>query len=219
MKKQAKSIIRKIFHGTISIVKAPQNQLYTHRALKYICSQNPPYRLHLGCGNIRLDNWINIDINKTKAVDFTWDITERLPFCDNSCELIYNEHVLEHLAIAEGTSFLRECHRVLQKDGILRIAMPSLEDLIKSYNNKIWNDADWLSWPQYQFIKTKAEMLNIAFRWWGHQWLYDGQELIRRLKDVGFQIIQKVEWGKSNILALQNLESRKDSKLICEAFK
>ena len=55
----------------------------------------------------------------------------------------------------------------------MRIAMRSLDRIIeKSYlgNGK---DQDWLKWQEDQFIKTRAEMLNISFRWWRHQWLYD----------------------------------------------
>lgn len=59
-------------------------------------------------------------------------------------------------------------------------------------------------------------MLNIAFRWWGHQWLYDQEELHSRLWEAGFSIIRDVEWVNSDIPELRNLETRKDSLLICE---
>ena len=97
--------------------------------------------------------------------------------------------------------------------------MPSLEYTINKYCSDKWNDQDWLEWKEHRFIQTRAEMINIAFRWWGHQWLYDREELHRRLKEAGFTIIRDVEWGYSKIPELSNLETRKDSKLICEATK
>jgi predicted SAM-dependent methyltransferase len=62
-------------------------------------------------------------------------------------------------------------------------------------------------------------MLNIAFRWWGHQWLYDKDELYRRLEEAGFKNICDCKWGESSNLELRKKESRKDSQLICEAIK
>ena len=78
-------------------------------------------------------------------------------------------------------------------------------------------DQDWLTWPSSQFIRTRAEMLNIAFRWWGHQWLYDHEELDRRLREAGWEELAPVEWGQSRHPALRERETRVDSLLIFEA--
>lgn len=180
-----------------------------------------PFNLHVGCGSIKLNHWINIDINDQESiVDITWDATSGFPFIENeSCSLIYNEHFLEHLTPEESKIFLKDCYRILEQDGVLRIAMPSLEYTVEKYQSDNWRDQDWLTWPEYKFIETRAEMLNIAMRWWGHQWLYDREELHRRLKEAGFTIIRDMEWGESSIPELKNLETRKDSILICEAQK
>ncbi|OGP66786.1 MAG: hypothetical protein A2031_01705 [Deltaproteobacteria bacterium RBG_19FT_COMBO_43_11] len=179
-----------------------------------------PYKLNLGCGKIRFEGWINIDSDASLSnADFCWDLRNGIPFEDFSCELIYCEHFLEHLPVHQGLGFLKECYRVLNVGGALRIAMPSLEYIIQKYCSKDWRDQVWLTWPQYQFIQSRAEMINIAFRWWGHEWLYDREELNRRLKDAGFHNVTNQEWGKSEINGLRNRESRKDSILICEVWK
>ena len=54
----------------------------------------PDKKLHLGCGSKIFEGWINIDMNPKG--DFTLDLREGLPFADNSVELIYTEHSLEH---------------------------------------------------------------------------------------------------------------------------
>jgi predicted O-linked N-acetylglucosamine transferase (SPINDLY family)/predicted SAM-dependent methyltransferase/glycosyltransferase involved in cell wall biosynthesis/predicted O-methyltransferase YrrM len=181
---------------------------------------NKPYKLHIGCGDNIFEDWINIDIEATHpSVDLIHDIRHQLPFDDGSCKFIYNEHVLEHLTVEEGLFFLKECHRVLQAGGVLRIAMPDLERCVEKYSSENWKDQDWLSWPEYQFIQTRAEMINIAFRWWDHKWLYDREELNRRLSEAGFAIANPVKWRESNILELNNLEKRVDSLLIFEAEK
>jgi len=182
---------------------------------------SPSNKLHIGCGTVKMDGWINIDANiQTGVTDLQLDITKGLPYDDNSCSLMYHEHVLEHLRVEDAVNFLQECNRVLQFGGIMRIAMPSLEFVIQKYSSEDWRSCqDWLTWPEYQFIQTRAEMLNIALRWWGHQYLYDREELYRRLQEAGFEKIRDVEWGMSDVSELINRETRKDSLLICEAQK
>lgn len=180
----------------------------------------PPYKLNLGCGSIYLDGWVNIDSNKgIKRLDLLWDLSRGIPVPDNSCSHIYCEHFLEHLQVEHGVAFLRECFRALMPGGILRIAMPSLDVLLEKATSSAWREQDWLTWPEYRFIQTRAEMLNISFRWWGHQWLYDREELHRRLVEAGFQQIVDASWGVSGSPLLCNRETRKDSLLICEAEK
>jgi predicted SAM-dependent methyltransferase len=181
----------------------------------------PARKLHIGCGTVKMDGWINIDANIRPGVtDLQLDITKGLPYEDNSCSLIYHEHVLEHLPVEAAVNFLQECYRVLQTGGTMRIAMPSLEFVIEKYSSEDWRSGqDWLTWPEYQFIQTRAEMLNIALRWWGHQYLYDREELHRRLREAGFEKIKDVEWGISDLSELLNRETRKDSLLICEVQK
>jgi predicted SAM-dependent methyltransferase len=108
---------------------------------------------------------------------------------------------------------------LLENGGVLRIAMPSLEHIIANDNSGDWRNQYWLTFPEYQFIKTRAEMMNIASRWWVHQWLYDCEELHRRLHEAGFEKIKYVGWGHINVPELRNRESRQDSLLICEAYK
>jgi predicted SAM-dependent methyltransferase len=161
---------------------------------------------------------VNIDCQQgNPEADVVWDLRNGMPVESRSCAFIYSEHVLEHLAVAEGVKLLRECRRVLLPGGVIRIAMPSLAALVERYCSEKWREQEWLTLPEHQFIRTRAEMLNIALRWWGHQWVYDREELQRRLRDVGFSIIRDVEWGQSGIAELRNRERRRDSLLVCEA--
>lgn len=179
-----------------------------------------PYSLHIGCGGVKLPGWVNIDISgDPRIVDICWDLRQVFPIAACTCSHIYSEHVLEHFDVDEGLAMLRECHRLLAYGGVLRIAMPSLEYLIASYQSEDWGRQDWLRSPEYQFIQTRAEMLNVAFRWWGHRWLYDRAELHRRLAQAGFHDLRNVDWGESSDPSLRRLENRIDSKLIVEARK
>lgn len=175
-----------------------------------------PYSLHLGCGGVYLKDWINIDLGSPTA-DVHWDLTAPLPIADASCQYIFHEHMLEHFPVEIGLRVLRDCHRVLRPGGVLRVAMPSLRYLTDKYSSPDWRSQEWLKRAEYQSVASSAEMLNIAFRWWGHAWLYDEQELTRRLKEAGFGEVRSVNRGESSIAELRNRESRPDSLLIMEA--
>ena len=160
---------------------------------------------------------MNIDANAATKADINWDIRHGLLAPDASCQYVYNEHVLEHLPVEAGLTFLRECRRVLAPGGVLRVAMPSLDAIIEKSANGTWRNQDWLTWPEHEYIATRTEMLNISFHHWGHQWLYDREELHRRLSEAGFADILNVELGTSVVPEFCNRETRKDSLLICEA--
>jgi predicted SAM-dependent methyltransferase len=51
-------------------------------------------------------------------------------------------------------------------------------------------------------------MLNEAMRLWGHQFLYDIEELSEILRAAGFDIIETVCWHTSRYRELINLEIR-----------
>lgn len=173
-------------------------------------------RLQIGCGQNYFEEWINADIHPRS--DLILFLHKRLPFKNNSLSRIYSEHVLEHVPYATGIAFLKEAFRTLAPGAVLRIAMPDLDDLIDGYQ-KDWRRFDWVNWPEFSFVQTKAEMINIAFRWWGHQHLYNKEELSRALSEVGFSRFYFVEHGQSEYADLQGLETRIDSKLIAEAIK
>ncbi len=99
-----------------------------------------------------------------------------MPFNGNSVDFIYSEHVLEHLTFEEGEKVFREFYRCLKVGGVLRIAMPDLDYVMQKYHAD-WKNQDWLSWPEYEFIKTRGQMINISFRWWGHKYLYNEEDL------------------------------------------
>ena len=118
-------------------------------------------KLHLGCGKIYFDGWINIDSDSDEA-DLKHDLRNPLPYENNSVDFIYNEHFIEHLTVKEGLRFLSECFRVLKKGGVLRIAGPSLDYIMFHY----FFFRRWQSWyKKYgcEWIKTKAEMINNSF--------------------------------------------------------
>jgi predicted SAM-dependent methyltransferase len=192
--------------------------LFTQRARRQLRRFSSPYRLNVGCGTVHFDGWINIDENANlDTVDLVWDLRRGLPVEDASCELIYCEHLLEHLTAEQGLAFLAECRRALTPSGVLRIAMPSLDVILERATSGNWRDQEWLSWSKHGNVKTRAEMINVAFRNWGHQYLYDREELHRRLAEAGFTRVVDCSRGESTRDELKQRETRADSFLVCEA--
>src|SRR5262245_6510661 len=68
------------------------------------------------------------------------DATRKIPVPENSAEVVYSSHMLEHLDRQEVTQFLAEARRVLVPGGVIRLAVPDLEKHIRLYLNH--GDAD-----------------------------------------------------------------------------
>lgn len=91
--------------------------------------------LNLGCGTryVKDPLWINIDISPQNPDVVKHNIIKNIPFEDNSVDLVYHSHMLEHLPKSAAEPFIHECFRVLKPGGILRIAVPDLEQIAIHY--------------------------------------------------------------------------------------
>lgn len=177
-------------------------------------------KLHIGCGRHHLEGWINIDIREIKGVDVVCDITQGLPFEEESVDLIFSEHVFEHFTLEEGQSLLQDWYRVLRPRGGIRIAVPGLEEIIDKYLSGDWRKDPWVkSWGYSN--KTGAEYINAAFYKWDHKCIYDSVLLSKSILEAGFTKVCRQQYRKSGIKDLENLERRseKESTLIIEGTK
>ncbi len=83
--------------------------------------QSPPYKLNVGAGHSFIPGFVNVDISE--RADVTLDLSEdRLPFADDSVELVYSMHTLEH--IPDYLFALGELYRVLRHDGVMLLKLP-----------------------------------------------------------------------------------------------
>lgn len=84
-------------------------------------------RLNLGCGQWKLEGFVNVDKSPECAPDRLVDL-EQLPwpFPDSSCQEIVMSHVLEHLGATTAAYFgiIRELYRICRADGLVRIVVP-----------------------------------------------------------------------------------------------
>jgi ubiquinone/menaquinone biosynthesis C-methylase UbiE len=89
-------------------------------------------KLHIGCGNNRLEEFINIDIIESEAVDKIMD-ARKIDFPDKSVSTIYTSHVIEHFPHGEVPLVLEEWNRVLKDDGRLIVVAPNFDRYVDWY--------------------------------------------------------------------------------------
>jgi predicted SAM-dependent methyltransferase len=176
-----------------------------------------PLRLHLGCGTVLLEGWVNVDMGGTP--DLALDLRYGLPFPDASVDRIHSEHMFEHLRLADGQLLMAEAHRVLRPGGVMRIGMPDLESLLRRYSAPDWRDQPWIQDQAFGWVDSPVALINVSFRGWEHQYLYNEGELRLRLGRVGFAQVQRVGWGESSYSDLSGLETRPETDLIVEAVR
>jgi predicted SAM-dependent methyltransferase len=175
--------------------------------------------INLGCGSSALEGWVNVDIARGARIDVVWDLRRALPFPDESCTAIFSEHVIEHVSQEDAEKLLKECHRILQTGGVLRLSTPDAGRYLRSYAG----DREFLRHPSFpQAVETPIDRINIMMREGGqHLWVYDSDSLLRLLRRVGFTSATEQQFGVSQHPRMQNidLESRAFESLYVEAVK
>ncbi|AFY62263.1 glycosyltransferase [Synechococcus sp. PCC 6312] len=91
--------------------------------------------LNLGCGYNFHPDWVNVDFTVTGTGVIAHDLKQGIPFADQSFDLVYHSHVLEHFPKALADNFIKECYRVLRPGGVIRIVVPDLEQITRQYLN------------------------------------------------------------------------------------
>ena len=89
--------------------------------------------LNLGCGSRFHPEWENVDFYATGPNVRVHDLRERTPYADGTFDVVYHSHVLEHFPREAALLFLRECYRLLKPGGIIRVAVPDLERIARTY--------------------------------------------------------------------------------------
>lgn len=129
------------------------------------------------------------------------DAVNRIPEADNSVEVLYTCHMLEHLERGEAKRFLQEVRRVLAPGGIVRIAVPDLhfhaENYLKDSNADAFVENLFMASPKVVGWFGKLKYLLVGER--HHLWMYDGESLCRLLADAGFKQPQILEAGTTTI--------------------
>ena len=154
--------------------------------------------LEIGPGDQRLPgDWTTVDVMaRNGIVDYVcrWG-AERLPFPDESFDLIYASHVLEHIPWYETECALREAVRVLAPGGSIEIHVPDFDVLARAAHNQACLDDSaegghndpmhWMHW-----VAERLFHLGPGEQW--HRACFDEEHLKWCLEKVGLTDLHRL---------------------------
>lgn len=159
-------------------------------------------RLNIGAGQTYIPGFVNIDID-SKA-DITLDLGEdRLPFDDNSVDLIFSYHTLEH--VPNFLFALSEIHRVLKHGGLFLVGLPYVTlteyHLINPYHCHNFNEHSFDFFDERKAKGSAAESNPILFSKAFHRFHYIGifkflpLPLRSWCRCHLFNVVRKIDYG------------------------
>lgn len=145
-----------------------------------------------------------------------------LPLAENSVDVIYSSHMLEHLDREQARAFLAEALRVLRPGGWIRTVVPDLERYVREY--EAGGGADELI-DRLRLAslskggRDRVATLVVGFR--GHRWMYDSRSLNDLHASSGFTDVSVLDPGETHIpdTGELDLREREDDSIYCEARK
>lgn len=155
----------------------------------YLGRESSP-KLHIGCGDNHLAGWLNTELCPRGDQIFL-DATRQFPFADRTFDLIYSEHMIEHIPYESGQRMMRECFRVLRPGGTARIVTPDLAFLrsLLDGTDSPQRAAYFAFYKKHNNLEepfTATHLVNHFVRAWGHQFIYDRHTLTELLEGAGF---------------------------------
>jgi predicted SAM-dependent methyltransferase len=141
-------------------------------------------KIHLGCGDIILDTWDNIDlyVNHPKVFNFP---LQRIHI-DKTYSIAYSCHALEHVGQTHGKEFLKEWHRILKPGGILYLCIPDVAGICAKFSD----NPDWMIHCLYGLQTNEGHY---------HKWGYTEKSIRWSLLEIGFEttFLEKMSYGNT----------------------
>lgn len=203
---------RNITDKRVEKEKCKINQTVIQSLLK----SEQPIKVELGSGKRPgMEDWNSIDLGSDSDIQI--DLSLPLPFPDNCVTKIYSSHLLEHFSYPKPmTDLLEECYRILKPGGVFSVAVP---------NAKIYLDA-YFSSEEFEYkkycvhdagltFKSRIEYVNyIAYMGGHHRHMFDEENLVIILSDVGFKNVRIRQFDPSI-----DVESRRYETIYAEGIK
>ena len=135
------------------------------------------------------------------------NLSKKFAYPSNSLAAIFTSHVLEHLYPPVALRCCGECLRVLRPNGVLRIAVPDLDRMVRGYDA-----ADPESFLQEMLQYGVGADKN------SHHWHYNYTNLSSHLLKLGFSRVTRCDYRIGRCPDVDRIDSRPES-LFVEAFK
>ncbi len=146
------------YNRDVSRVRTFKNDVNDYRRLFSKDSIENRRFYNIGAGDFKHPCWTNIDFdsewynhhsNHNSKDILKYDLTslEPIPVADNSAELVYSSHTVEHIPNDAAQNMFNEAYRMLKPGGLIRITTPDIKLVYRAYKD---DDRDYLYWiPWY----------------------------------------------------------------------
>lgn len=144
-------------------------------------------KLNLGCGHVRLDGFVNVDLaGSDQDVDlsvFPW------PWKDGTVDEIVASHILEHFSKEDGYRFIEECHRILTQGaaGVLHLAVPDMDKFIQARLTGDFSQLGGYAWTDLNHLCGGDETEPRPEQ--RHKYMYTFESLGYMLEHAGFVLV------------------------------
>jgi predicted SAM-dependent methyltransferase len=195
-------------HGLARALRklAKETETYRHHRASQHAFPNgrideAPTRVQIGGGSHHIDGFYNIDV--APPADLLWDIREGIPLHDNSVDVLFSEHFLEHIDYPHSAKlYAREAHRILTPGGQVITGVPDAAYFLNHYPADITQATEaierWYAKRNCRAdINTYLDLINYVFRdqdddptYNPHHWAYDHEKLVQLFTEAGFTTIE-----------------------------
>lgn len=121
--------------------------------------------LELGPGETRIKDFETLNLVKNQITDYVGDVFGRLPFKNDSFDIIYASHILEHAPWYMLNPIIAEWKRILKKGGTLEIWVPNGLKIARAFvmaeeiGSEEWKKDNW-----FRFNEKKDPAIWFAAR-------------------------------------------------------
>jgi predicted SAM-dependent methyltransferase len=159
-------------------------------------------RLNIGAGQTYLPGFTNIDISPKAEICLDLNC-QRLPFADESVELVFSYHTLEHLT--NYLFALGEIHRVLRHGGRFLVGVPyvtsTLYNLVNPYHRQHFNEFSFDFFDPQKLLGSAEDAGSVMFQKVFHRFHYMPEFAAKpeAEKDHArrhfFNVVRKIDFG------------------------
>lgn len=188
--------------------------------------------VHYGCGLCAPPTWRNFDSSPTlrlqripaigrrvrvpghpvfpRNIEYG-DIVRGLPVQPGSARAIFCSHVLEHLALEDFRTALRNTLSYLRPGGVFRLVVPDLEVMARAYVDSADPGAA-LAFMQTSLLghatrpRGAADVARSLFGAAHHLWMWDHKGMEAELRAAGFREVRRARFGDAEVPEFADVE-------------
>lgn len=186
------------FSGLKAEIKNALRPMLWWRRPSYPRNEDGSVCVHLGCGKINHTKFINIDAACLPHIHHVRSITSLPMFSDESVDLIYACHCLEHIPHRQVVNVLCEWCRPMKKGGVLRLSVPDFDLLCEMYRQNA-SDISTIIQPLMGGQDYKHNF---------HYTVFNRQSLTAALHEAGFSTVRQWRHGECELTSLDDWSGR-----------